>query len=146
MAEGFGEKKVVKKSEKSQGQQKREAEASKYDELVSSGGQQYNIFVRQFGGDDASWLPTGSIAVPRGEQVSTALFANEDALKSAIVRTYPKLGGYEEEFEFGCNLKVYPDDPIEVCSKGAVKKQGLNFGNWVSTLLSPVDASQVGKQ
>ena len=145
MAKGFGEKTSELKREKSEGQIKREAEASKYDEISKTGGQEYNIFVRQFGSDDSSWLPTGSIAVPRGAQVSDAIFANTDALKSAIVRTYPKLRGFEEEFEFGFNLKVYPDDPVEVAMKGGMKKDGFSVGNWISTLLSPVDASDVGK-
>lgn len=146
MSQGFGQKKEVKR-EKSQGQIKRESESSKYDEIAKSGGQQYNIFVRQFGSDDSSWLPTGSIAVPRGAQVADAIFANEEGLKSAIVRTYPKLRGFEQEFEFGFNLKVYPDDPVEVAKKGGSgKKEGLSVGNWISTLLSPVDASEVGKK
>jgi hypothetical protein len=145
MADGFGEKKVEVKRQKSDGQIKRDAESSKYDEIANTGGQQYNIFVRQFGGEDASWLPTGSIAVPRGAQVSDAIFANEDALKSAITRTYPKLKGFELEMEFGYNLKVYSDDPVEVAVKGGGKKEGLSVGNWISTLLSPVDTSEVGK-
>jgi hypothetical protein len=49
--------------------------------------------VRQFGSDDQSWLPVGSVAVPRGAQVSDAVFANEDGLRKAIVRTYDKLRG-----------------------------------------------------
>lgn len=102
-----------------------------------------SIFVRQFGSDDKSWLPCGSIAVPRNAQVADAIFSNESGLKASIVRTYPKLRGYENEFEFGFNLKVYPDDPIEVAAKNAnVKSSGPSIGNWISTLLSPVDASQ----
>lgn len=101
------------------------------------------MYVRQFGSDDKSWLPCGAIAVPRGAQVSDAIYANEAALKSAITRTYDKLAGFEDEFEFGFNLKVYPDDPIEVATKNAPRAQGLSIGNWISTLLSPVDASKV---
>ena len=99
------------------------------------------MYVRQFGSDDKSWLPCGSIAVPRNAQVSDAIFSNEGGLKGSIVRTYPKLRGYENEFEFGFNLKVYPDDPIEVAKKNANgKTEGPSIGNWLSTLLSPVDA------
>jgi hypothetical protein len=61
----------------------------------------------------------------------------------AIVRTFPKLRGSEGEFEYGFNLKVYPDDPIEVAVKGGKKSSGFSIGNWISTLLSPVDASEV---
>lgn len=45
--------------------------------------------------------------------------------------------------EFGFNLKIYPDDPIEVAVKGGAKSSGPSVGNWISTLLSPVDASAV---
>lgn len=142
-AEGFGPSKPTSR-EKSDGQRKREAESSKYDQIASTGGQQYNVYVRQFGSDDKSWLPCGSIAVPRGAQVSDAVFANEQGLKDAITRTYPKLKGFEAEFEFGFNLKIYPDDPIDVAVKGSgVKKDGFSIGNWISTLLSPVDTSGV---
>mmetsp|Transcript_28167 Transcript_28167/g.77419 ORF Transcript_28167/g.77419 Transcript_28167/m.77419 type:complete len:193 (+) Transcript_28167:162-740(+) len=141
MAKGFGA--TPEKTEKSQGQVKREQERSKYDEIAATGGQEYNIFVRQFGSDDQSWLPCGAIAVPRAAQVSDAVYANTQALESGIVRTYPKLKGYEAEFEYGYNLKVFPDDPIEVAVKNGPKSTGMSFGNWVSTLLSPVDASKV---
>ena len=144
-AEGFGAPKPAPR-EKSEGQKKRDMQSSKYDEIASTGGQQYNIYVRQFGSDDKSWLPCGSIAVPRGAQVSDAVFANEEGLKSAIVRTYPKLKGFEQEFEFGFNLKIYPDDPIDVAVKGSGRsnrKEGFSVGNWISTLLSPIDASGV---
>lgn len=139
---GFGgqpEKKI-----KSSGQLKREKESSKYDEIAATGGQEYNVYVRQFGSDDKSWLPCGAIAVPRAAQVSDAIYANVDALKSSIVRTYPRLRGFEEEFEFGYNLKIYPDDAIEVATKRSTPKPtGLSVGNWLSTLFSPVDASKV---
>lgn len=139
-ARGFGDK--LQKKEKSEGQKKRDDEASKYDEIASAGGQEYSIFVRQFGSDDKSWFPCGSIAVPRAAQVSDAIYANDKDLRKSIIRTYPKLKGFEEEFEFGYNLKVYPDDPIEVALKGNIRAPGLSFGNWMSNLLSPIDASQ----
>jgi Family of unknown function (DUF6523) len=122
---------------------KRASASDKYDEISAAGGQEYRIFVRQFGSSDSSWLPCGAIAVPRGAQVSDAIYANLDALKTAIVRTYPKLKGMEEEFEFGFNLKVYIDDPIEVAKRNAPRAQGLSLGNWINTLLSPIDASKV---
>lgn len=142
-AKGFGPDKP-KPREKSAGQQKREAESSKYDEISNTGGQEYNIFVRQFGSDDSSWLPAGAVAVPRGAQVASAIYANEEQLKSSIVRIFPKLAGMENEFEFGFNLKIYPDDPVEVAIKGAGgTTDGPSIGNWISTLLSPIDNSQV---
>lgn len=48
------------------------------------------------------------------------------------------------EFEYGYNLKVYPDDPVQVAMKGqGGSSDGPSFGNWISNLLSPVDASGV---
>ncbi|KAL3785353.1 hypothetical protein HJC23_011036 [Cyclotella cryptica] len=143
-AKGFGAPPPEPKK-KSKGQIDREEKASKYDEIAATGGQEYRIFVRQFGSDDKSWLPAGSIAVPRGSQVSDALFANEKGLKEAIVRAYPKLKGMEMEFEYGFNLKIYPDDPIEVAMKGQAVTQGPSIGNWISNLLSPVDATGVAR-
>jgi hypothetical protein len=139
---GFSsEKEETKKPVKSQGQTKRDNESTKYDEIAGKGGNEYRIFVRQFGSDDTGWLPCGAIAVPRDAQVSDAIYANVEALKVAIVRTFPKLKGCEDEFEYGFNLKVYPDDPIDVAVK-TTKVPGLSIGNWISTLLSPVDASK----
>lgn len=141
-AKGFGPPPPEPKR-KSQGQVEREQKANKYDEIAATGGQEYRIFVRQFGSDDKSWLPVGSIAVPRGSQVADAVFAGETSLKEAIVRAYPKLKGMETEFEYGFNLKVYPDDPVQVAVKGQGASQGPSVGNWISNLLSPVDASGV---
>ena len=143
-AKGFGAP-APEPRKKSEGQVQREQKASKYDEIAATGGQEYRIFVRQFGSDDQSWLPTGSIAVPRGSQVSDAVFANEEGLRSAIIRAYPKLKGMEMEFEYGYNLKIYPDDPVLVASKSMGNASGPSFGNWMSNLLSPVDASGVAQ-
>ena len=141
-AKGFGTPPPEPKK-KSEGQIEREQKASKYDEIAATGGQEYRIFVRQFGSDDKSWLPVGSIAVPRGAQVADAVFAGETSLKGAVVRAYPNLKGMETEFEYGFNLKIYPDDPVQVAVKGGGTPQGPSFGGWISNLLSPVDASGV---
>uniref|UniRef100_A0A7S0F6K2 Uncharacterized protein n=1 Tax=Craspedostauros australis TaxID=1486917 RepID=A0A7S0F6K2_9STRA len=143
-AKGFSNEdtNVSKKDDKSQGQIKREQQSSKYDELTQTGGQEYAIYVRQFGSDDESWLPCGSIAVPRGAQVSDAIFANTEGLQQSIVRQYPKLKGFEAEFEYGFNLKVYRDDPIEIAVNQS-KPSGLSIGNWISNLLSPIDNSKM---
>jgi hypothetical protein len=62
-------------------------------------------------------------------------------LKSSIVRTFPKLQGFETEFEYGYNLKIFPDDPVEVASK-ITKANGPSIGNWISNVLSPIDDSK----
>jgi hypothetical protein len=96
MTKGFGSKNEDQKPKvKSEAQKEREEAGSRYDQIAAAGGQEYAIFVRQFGGADESWLPCGSIAVRRGEQVSNAIFGNQEALNAAIVRTFPKLKGYE---------------------------------------------------
>jgi len=144
-ARGFGAP-PPEPRKKSSGAIDREIKSNKYDEISKSGGQEYRVFVRQFGSDDRSWLPVGSIAVPRGAQVSDAVFANEEGLRNSIVRTYDKLKGMETEFEYGYNLKIYPDDPIQVAMKGqggGGASSGPSIGNWISNLLSPVDASGV---
>jgi len=129
--------------EKSEGQLQRESRANKYEELASTGGQAYNIFVREFGEDEKSWYPCGSVAVPRGAQVSDAIYANIDELKASIVRDFKNLKGMEDSFEFGFNLKIFPDDPVEVAKRDMTNKvDKLNPMNWLSTLLSPVDVSK----
>jgi len=141
-AKGFGAA-PQEPRKKSAGQIERDQKSSKYDDIAATGGQEYRIFVRQFGSDDKSWLPVGSIAVPRGAQVSDAVFADEVALQTAIVRTYPKLKGMEIEFEYGYNLKMYPDEGVTVAMKNQGASSGPSIGNWISNLLSPVDASGV---
>ena len=127
---------------KTAGAQKRDDFSKKYDDIAAMGGQEYRIFVRQFGSTDASWLPCGLIAVPRGSQVSTAIYSNVLELQKAIVRTYPKLKDMEQEFEYGYNLKIYPDDPIEVAKNtGPTNDNMFSFGGWMKNLLSPIDTS-----
>ena len=143
---GFGSEKaeesVKEVKPKTAGAQKRDDFSKKYDEIAATGGQEYRIFVRQFGSNDQSWLPCGLIAVPRGAQVSTAIYSNVLELQKAIVRTYPKLKDMEQEFEYGYNLKIYPDDPIEVAKNtGPTNENMFSFGGWMKNLLSPIDTS-----
>ena len=53
MATGFDKNAKPVKREKSAGQLEREKMGNKYDEIASAGGQEYSIFVRQFGGEAA---------------------------------------------------------------------------------------------
>lgn len=144
-AKGFGkEQEEPPQKAPSAAALERQQAVARYDNIAATGGQEYKIFIRQFGSDGDSWLPCGSIAVPRNAQVSNAIQANLDNLKASIVRTYPKLVGQEDEFEFGYNLKIYPDDPVEVANLNLKPPtQGFSIQNWISTLLSPVDASGV---
>ncbi|KAL3928663.1 MAG: hypothetical protein SGARI_004969 [Bacillariaceae sp.] len=131
MAKGFGKEEAKPQKVQTEGAKTRADAGDRYDSIAAAG-------------DDESWFPCGSIAVKRGEQVSNAIFGNELALQEAIVRTYPKLKGFEAEFEYGYNMKIYPDEPVEIAVKGNASS-GPSIGNWMSNLLSPVDASQVGK-
>ena len=126
------------------GAQERKKLADKYDDLTAAGGQEYRVFVRQFGETDAeAWFPCGAVVVPRGAQVADAIYANEERLKESITRQFKNLKGKEQEMEFGFNLKVYPDDPVEVAVKDNTNRvDKLNPLNWLSTLLSPVDTSK----
>ena len=143
---GFGsdkpDEKIKDVKPKTEGAQKRDDFSKKYDDIAATGGQEYRIFVRQFGSNDQSWLPCGLIAVPRGSQVSTAIYSNVVELQKAIIRTYPKLKDMELEFEYGYNLKIYPDDPIEVAKNtGPTNDNMFSFGGWMKNLLSPIDTS-----
>jgi hypothetical protein len=81
---GFGPSKPEPRA-KSSKQIQREQGAAKYDEISQKGGQEYNVFVRQFGADAKSWLPCGSVAVPRNAQVADAIYANEKGLKEVCM-------------------------------------------------------------
>lgn len=45
--------------------------------------------------------------------------------------------------QYGYNLKIYPDDPVEVAVNDGGKPEGPSIGGWISNLLSPVDNSAV---
>eukprot|EP00549_Striatella_unipunctata_P025540 CAMPEP_0118702962 /NCGR_PEP_ID=MMETSP0800-20121206/18239_1 /TAXON_ID=210618 ORGANISM="Striatella unipunctata, Strain CCMP2910" /NCGR_SAMPLE_ID=MMETSP0800 /ASSEMBLY_ACC=CAM_ASM_000638 /LENGTH=154 /DNA_ID=CAMNT_0006604335 /DNA_START=158 /DNA_END=622 /DNA_ORIENTATION=+ len=121
-----------------------QAQANKYSKIASSGGQEYSIFVRLFGQEEEQWLPCGSVAVPRGKQVSDAIFANRENMEIAIVRSFPQLDGLEREFEYGYQLSIFPDDPIEIANKRKnANDDGFSIGGWISNLLSPIDDSNV---
>ena len=80
MAKGFGAAKEEEAPrEKTPGQIQRETQSKKYDEISATGGQEYNIFVRQFGSDDGSWFPCGAIAVPR-DRKSTRLNSSHPSI------------------------------------------------------------------
>lgn len=108
---------------------------------------QYTIFVRLFGQDDDKWIPAGAVAVPRGEQVAKAIYSNEEGIKKGILRTFPGMKEDSANFEFGYNLKIYPDDPIQLAVKPTGEISGFSaVTKWFDALLSPVDTSDVGKQ
>merc|ERR1719506_41787 len=146
-AQGFDKTPKSAPKEKTAGAIKREQERSTYDNLSNTGGQEYTIFVRLFGQDDEKWIPAGAVAVPRGEQVAKAIYANEEGIKSGILRSFPGMKDDVANFEFGYNLKIYPDDPIQLAVKPTGEVSGFSaVTKWFDALLSPVDTSDVGKK
>ena len=85
--------------------------------------------------------------MPRGEQVAKAIYSNEEGIKKGILRTFPGMKEDSANFEFGYNLKIYPDDPIQLAVKPTGEISGFSaVTKWFDALLSPVDTSDVGKQ
>mmetsp|Transcript_2700 Transcript_2700/g.4033 ORF Transcript_2700/g.4033 Transcript_2700/m.4033 type:complete len:129 (-) Transcript_2700:125-511(-) len=120
---------------KSPGQIQREKLANDYENLASSGVPEYNIFVRIKGKDERDWVPAGTMAVPRTEKLSNAIFEQRENLLTGVFRTFPKLEG--EDLEFGSNLKIYPDEPVKVISPE--EKSSDLIKNWFESLISPLN-------
>lgn len=151
---GFGEQKAAKMPP-SQGQKRREAAASRYDEMAASGMPEYSVWIRLkepprpegVSKDDPDfqempWLPVGSLAVPRSSQVSQAIFDAEDDLLQGAYRLYPNMKKEEKDnIEYGFQLKQFDDEDIR---KAERKQSGGfmgNFQEWIDKLTSPMNAS-----
>jgi hypothetical protein len=104
-AGGSGQKKKKKEPNKHQ------VAASKYDEMKDKGLPEFNIYIRIKGKE---WVPAGSMAVERSNQISRAIFQQEDALLKGAVRLYPILRKYKENLEYGYRLKEFPDEEVTV--------------------------------
>ena len=104
-AGGSGQKKKKKEPNKHQ------VAASTYDEMKEKGLPEFNIYIRIKGKE---WVPAGSMAVERSNQISRAIFQQEDALLKGAVRLYPILRKYKENLEYGYRLKEFPDEEVTV--------------------------------
>jgi len=104
-AGGSGQKKKPKAPNKHQ------VAANKYDEMKSQGLPEFNIYIRIKGKE---WVPAGSMAVERSNQISRAIFQQEAELLKGAVRLYPILRKYKENLEYGYRLKDFPDEEITV--------------------------------
>lgn len=93
-------------------QTKRKAAAQKYDQMKEAGMPVFNIFVRLK--QDSRWLPAGSLAVERSNQIDLAIFQQEEELKKGILRLYPKLTPHRDQFEYGHQLRQFADEEIRV--------------------------------
>lgn len=90
---------------------KREVAASKYDEMKDKGLPEFNIFIRIKGKE---WVPAGSMAVERSNQISRAIFQQEAELLKGAIRLYPVLRNFKENLEYGYRLKEFPDEAVTV--------------------------------
>ncbi|CAM9838447.1 unnamed protein product, partial [Hapterophycus canaliculatus] len=81
MNKGFGEPPPPKKvkAPKSEKGKQRDAAAKAYEDMSAAGIPEYNILIKPAGTDD--YLPAGVMAVPRSQQVSEAIFEQEENLK-----------------------------------------------------------------
>ncbi|MFQ3584350.1 MAG: HHL1-like protein [Cyanobacteriota bacterium] len=98
---------------------KRKQAAKRYDELQSKGMPEFNIFARSgkaTPGKLNPWLPVGSLAVGRSSAIHQAIFQNEEELKKAALRLFPRLSKVKDDLEFGFRLKDkdYQDEPIQL--------------------------------
>lgn len=110
---GFG-KKVHKEKKQSTGTTKR-AEASKqFDDFKSKGLPEYEIYIRVQGKKKLQWFPIGVIAVKRSNQISAAIYANEEELLKGAFRLFPGLRKERESLEYGYRLKEFKDEEIQL--------------------------------
>lgn len=121
MTKGFGPQKEVKKppSENS----KKRVEASKQmDEMKAQGLPEFEIYLRVK--DQKNWFPVGAITVQRTNQVSAAIYANEQSLRQGAFRIFPVLKKAAQNLEYGYRDKEFKEEPIQVAVKPAPGVQG----------------------
>lgn len=98
---------------------KRKQAAKRYDEMRAKGMPEFNIFARSgkaTPGKPNPWLPVGSLTVSRSSAIHQAIFQNEEELKKAALRLFPRLSKVKEDLEFGFRLKDkdFQDEPIQL--------------------------------
>ncbi|PZU92450.1 MAG: hypothetical protein DCE90_18170 [Pseudanabaena sp.] len=108
-AKGFAGVSSQKKKKKEPN--KHQVAANRYDEMKEKGLPEFNIYIRIKGKE---WVPAGSMAVERSNQISRAIFQQEKELLKGAVRLYPILRKYQENLEYGYRLKEFPDEEITV--------------------------------
>lgn len=90
---------------------KHQVAANKYDEMKDKGLPEFNVFIRIKGKE---WVPAGSMAVQRSNQISQAIFQQEAELLKGAIRLYPVLRNFKDNLEYGYRLKQFPDEEITV--------------------------------
>lgn len=148
---GFGEQKAKTPSK---AQKRREAAASRYDEMAASGAPEYSIWIRLkepprpegVSKDDPDfqempWLPVGSLSVPRSSQVSQAIFDAEEDLLQGAYRLYPNVKNEPmDNIEYGFQLKQFPDEDIRKAVRKETTGPLASFQGWIDKLTSPMNA------
>lgn len=115
-AKGFGPPKAEKKPAQTSG--RRAAAAKQLETMKSKGLPEYEVYLRVRGSQ--AWLPVGAVAVKRSNQISAAIFANEEELQKGAFRLFPRLKKQQTlGFEYGYRLKEYRDEPIELAERPA---------------------------
>jgi hypothetical protein len=143
-SKGFRKSKPEKKPASSNTAKRKEA-AKRYDELKAKGMPEFNIFARRrqpAPGQPNPWLPVGSLAVGRSSAIHQAIFQNEEELKKAAVRLFPRLGKVKDELEFGFRLKDkdFQDEPIQV----AIRPQPSPLQVWMAKIRGWLGLSGIG--
>jgi hypothetical protein len=123
---GFAPKVETKSNSrsKSAAKQKRQEKEQKFADLRRQGCPEFSIFVRI---PDREWLPAGTMAVERSNQINQAIFQQEAELRKNIFRILPKLQRFQDQLEFGYRLKEFPDEPITKAVRPTAKAGGNSF-------------------
>lgn len=136
MTKGFGQQKLTQKTP-SEAAKKRIEAAKQMDDMKAKGLPEFEIYIRVK--DKKSWFPVGAIAVQRTNQVSAAIYANEESLRQGAFRIFPILKKNAQNLEYGYRNKEFKEDPIEIAVKPAPGVQGA-----VQAIVSNISESVTG--
>lgn len=114
---GFGQRSVPKKKSSSSASGRRSEAASQLESMRSKGLPEFAVFIRARG--QKGWLPVGSLAVNRSNQISRAIFENEADLRQGAFRLFPRLRKQQANLEYGYRVKEFADEPITVAERPA---------------------------
>lgn len=150
---GFGDKPAVPRAA-TKGQKRREAAATRYDEMAAAGMPEYSIWIRLkdpprppgMEEDEESppmpWLPVGSLSVPRSSQVAQAIYESEEDLLQGAYRLYPNMKKEAlDNLEYGYQLQEYPDEEVRLAEKPVEGFMG-NLRNWFGELTTPLNIAK----
>ena len=114
---GFG--KPQSKPKQSQRSTERAKAAKQLDQMRTEGVPEFEVYIRIK--DKKPWYPVGAIAVKRSNQISQAIFANQQDLLQGAFRLFPILRKNQHQLEFGYRLKEFKDEPIQLAVEPPAK-------------------------